>query len=402
MKVNIVSSENIYAGALDFDSTKKTLVVCGDKKKFHEIQLIIASGGVADLAIPFLWDPLKLEKLEEYLISSKICSKSEDGLEICLLQNASQSIQVTGHVDYKVTSNEQISILLRQWDSFEMTSECLNSLLSTNYNHKRILLLDDASKDDSGLKLFFAYPSIHIVRTLNRLEYCNSFNFLAKYANDLGSEFIFIVNNDTSQFSPTIFEELIAHSDPSVGIISSRVKDYSGNIIVKEDRKWLGIEFNIATEGYLIRLATWNKIGGFNPNLVRYTEDLDIVREMQKLGLGQKRVDTVYFDHLGNGSSSRQNFTPIYFAARNLVWIQKIYFPSGSRFGMVKKSAKKTWPGILKKNTVTRKRSMLTKLSYLILGLLRGALTNCQPRNPHADPYLVLFKPPMRFTQKLR
>lgn len=402
MKVNIVTSDVIYQGDLSLDSMAKTLIVCGDRKEFHEIQLRIVSGGIANLAIPVLWDRLKLEKLENYLISLNLCSKGEGGLEICIMQNTSQSIQVTGHVDSKLTGNQQISILLRQWDSYEMTSECLNSLLRTNYNHKRILLLDDASKDESGLKLFLAYPSIHVVRTLNRLEYCNSFNFLAKYANELGSEFIFIVNNDTSEFSPTIFAELVAHSNQSVGIVSSRVKDYSGNIIVKEDRKWLGIEFNIATEGYLIRLATWNRIGGFNPNLVRYAEDLDIVREMQKLGLGQKRVDTVYFNHLGNGSSSRQNFTPVFFAARNLVWIQKIYFPSGSRFGMVKKSAKKTWPGVLKKNTSTGKRSVLIKLSYLILGLIHGALTNCPPRDPHADPYSVLFKPPMRFTQRLR
>lgn len=402
MKVNIVTSDVINGDVLNLDSRAKTLIVCGHRKEFHEIQIRIVSGGVANLAIPVLWDRLEIEKLENYLIALNLCSRGEGGLEVGLVQHESKSIQNSGQAKCGILSNEQISILLRQWDSYEMTSECLNSLLSTNYEHKRILLLDDASKDDSSLRLFFAYPSIHVVRTLDRLEYCNSFNFLAKYAEDLGSEFIYIVNNDTSQFSPEIFDELIAHLNPGVGIISSRVKDYFGNIIVKEDRKWLGIEFNIATEGYLIRLATWNRIGGFNPNLVRYAEDLDIVREMKKLGLGQKRVDTVYFSHLGNGSSSRQNFTPIYFAARNLVWIQKIYFPSGRVFSMVKKSAEKTWPSVLKKNTFTGKRSVLIKLLYLILGLLRGAFTNCHPRNPHADPYFVLFRPPMRFTQKLR
>ena len=402
MNVNIVNSEVIHDNSLNLDPTAKTLIICRNRKEFSKVQFRLVSSGVANLAIPVLWGHSNHEDIESFLISSNLCSKDEGGLRIRLEQNAQRDIQNIVQTDNEFSNYGQISILLRQWDSYEMTSKCLNSLLNTTYKPKRILLLDDASKDYSYLKLFFAYPSIHVVRTLNRLEYCNSFNLLAKYANDLGDDFIFIVNNDTSQFSPNIFDELIAQSKPGIGITSSRVKDYSGNVIVKENRKWLGIDFNIATEGYLIRLSTWNKIGGFNSSLIRYTEDLEIVREMKFLGLGQKRVDTVYFSHLGNGSSSRQNFIPMYYAARNLVWIQKIYFPSENKLSMVRKSMQKTWPGIFKMNTLTGRRSLLIKLIYLILGLMRGAFSNCAPRNPHADPYQVLFRPPMRFVQKLR
>jgi GT2 family glycosyltransferase len=401
MNVEIVSFSEIDINSSTLNPFAKTLIICATKKEFRNIQRLLLLSGNANRAIPILYSNCELEQFEDFLVASKLCRKSENGLEISIKQQAFASPEISSQGGMQINEVDEISILVRQWDSFEMTSQCLDSLLATDYSKKRILLIDDASKDWSYLHLFFAYPSIHVVRTIDRLEYCNSFNLLAKYATHLGSDFIFIVNNDTSNFSQNIFKELIGNSNAQIGVISSRVKDYSGNIIVKEDRKWLGIPFNIATEGYLIALNTWNKIGGFNSSLIRYTEDLEIVRELRNLGLEQKRVDTVYFSHLGNGSSSRQNFIPIFFAARNLIWIQKIYFPSGSIFSMLKRSAEKTWPGIFKTNTLTGKRSIFRRFIYLILGLISGAFSSCPPRDPHADPYEKLFKPPMKFTDKL-
>ena len=263
-------------------------------------------------------------------------------------------------------------------------------------------MIDDASKDESYLQLFLTYLEVHIIRSLDKLEYCNSFNLLAKYVTQTADDYIFIVNNDTRDFSTNIFEELIANLNERIGMISSRVKDFQGNFTLAKNRKWLGIPFNVATEGYMIKLSVWNEIGGFNSSLIRYTEDLEIVKRMESFGLYIKRVDSVYFAHLSNGSSSKQNFVPVYYLARNLVWIQKIYFPEKSLLKMVWISLQKTWKVVTKKNSLTGKRHIFLKIIYLAFGLIFGIFKNCSPNNPNYDPFELFNKPPLRFIQNLR
>ena len=401
MKVEIVPHSALLSGH-DLYTNVKYLIVCMNKKDFNSAQISILEKGIANFCMPVLLPRFDIKKYEDYLVELGLCQLVGGELEILTVKSPTVSSNLFEPHNNVSHEFRRISILVRQWDAFEMTSTCFDSLLSSDYKSKRILMLDDASKDDSYLRIFLTYKDVHVVRTLDKLEYCHSFNLLAKYAQKLGSTSIFIVNNDTCDFSPDIFEVLEQNLIQDVGIVSSRVRDYSGSVIVKQDRKWLGIPFNIATEGYLIPLSVWERIGGFNPSLVRYTEDLELCWQMNKIGLKQKRVDTVYFSHLGNGSSSRQNFVPIYFAARNFIWIQKIYFPGDSIFRIVLNSAKKTFPGVLKVNSQTRKKSIMRRTIYLSLGLISGAFRDCSNRRHDYDPYEKIVNPPLRYLQRLR
>ena len=284
-----------------------------------------------------------------------------------------------------------------------MTKNCIDDLFATTYGNLEIALLDDASKDLSYLEIFCRYPDVHVIRSLHKLEYCSTFNLLSRYSENLIVDFLFIVNNDTRKFSSHMFEDLLsAFEDQSIGIASPRVMDYTGNLIVKQDRKWLGIQFNIATEGYLVPLKVWNKIGGFNPDLIRFAEDLEFVFELQKLGLRQARVDTVHFDHLGHGSSSKLNFVPVYYFARNLIWIQKIYFPKDALWSMAVKSIKKTWPIVIRRNSLDEKMYFSRKFVYLFLGILHGLFFHLKKRPNVVSIELFLTDSPLgRFKSRL-
>lgn len=403
MYLVITTFESVQGKISTLDSSVKSLIVCKDKKAFIEIQLEIITCGKANLALPLMDSGLSHYDLERKLIALGLCKRIGPNLQLtnAIYQSTnSSSERVEKDKDQKMLP--LISILIRQWDAYNLTATCIESIRSTSYYRKKIVMIDDASKDESYLQLFLTYLEVHIIRSLDKLEYCNSFNLLAKYVTQSADDYIFIVNNDTKDFSTNIFEELIANSNELTGMISSRVKDFQGNFTLAKDRKWLGIKFNVATEGYMIKLSVWNEVGGFNSSLIRYAEDLEIAIRMESLGLHIKRVDSVYFAHLSNGSSSKQNFIPVYYLARNLVWIQKIYFPEKSLLKMVWMSLQKTWKVVTKKNSLTGKRHIILKITYLAFGLIFGIIKNCSPNNPNYDPFELFNKPPLRFIQNLR
>jgi len=377
------------------DANTKSIVICDSKNSFIEIQLKIFELCLANRAIPILTSQTSTSEIikfmqERNLIDSCVLGKSS---EINPEFIFSKPLQTKFP---EVMNSKRIGVLLRHWDAYELTKNCVDDLFATTYENLEVALLDDGSKDLSYLEIFFRYSDVHVIRSLHKLEYTSTFNLLSRYIENLSVDFLFIVNNDTRKFSSNMFEELTsALEDQSIGIVSPRVMDYEGNLIVKQDRKWLGIQFNIATEGYLIPLRVWKKIGGFNSNLIRFAEDLEFVFELQKFGLRQARVDTVHFDHLGHGSSSRLNFVPVFYYARNLIWIQKIYFPRATLWSMARKSIKKTWPVVTRRNSLDLKIYFFRKFFYLWLGILNGLIFRLEKRPEEVSIRLLMSDSPL-------
>jgi GT2 family glycosyltransferase len=403
MEIRFISSDELSALTLAQSQTFKTIVYCESANSLLSAQIKILELGIGNRAMAVL----KSEATEEQILL--LARQAHSGFPESNVKEDNPAYSNIGRAGHRPISeiedgSERICVLLRHWDAFELSEQCIEDLYSTSYSSLEIALLDDASQDLSFLQLFFRFPEIHVIRSLHKLEYCATFNLLALYARRLQAKYIFVVNNDTRNFSRNIFHQLVLKlQDPTIGIVSSRVMDYKGNLIVKQDRKWLGIQFNIATEGYLIPMKVWDLIGGFNLSLVRFTEDLELVFQLQKLGYKQGRVDDAYFDHLGHGSSARLNFVPVYYFARNLIWIQKIYFPKENLIKLVIRSIQKTWPVVIRENSLNSRRYVLRKVLYLVMGLWSGFFTSLGKRpSMESFEYLLTSKPLGRIKSRLR
>lgn len=82
---------------------------------------------------------------------------------------------------------------------------------------------------------------------------------------------------------------------------------------------------------------------------------------------------------------------PVYFYARNLIWIQKIYFPKTSLGSMAAKSIKKTWPVVTRRNSLDQKSYFFRKFFYLWLGILSGLIFRLKKR-PNPVPIRLLME----------
>lgn len=215
-----------------------------------------------------------------------------------------------------------VYIVMRNHNKFCLTHESLISLNKLTYPNYRILVVDDGSIDDSPDKIVKNFPGIKLIRTGKYLEYCKSLNFGIRYALKDGAQYVFLVNNDTKDFSPNYFEEIIQafRDNNKVGMIGSLCYDYDGNFRregIAKDK--LGVPMEIPTEGFVIKREVIETIGLLNEMLVRYFEDLDYIIRLRNAGYQTHVVSTVSFAHLGGGTSSKQIFIPNYYRVRNLI-----------------------------------------------------------------------------------
>lgn len=89
-----------------------------------------------------------------------------------------------------------ITAVVLNWNNWKTTSNCINSLLKSGHNDLSIIVVDNASEDDSIKQLKKIYPDIkYLINSENTGFACGS-NVGIKNAIDSGATHILLINND--------------------------------------------------------------------------------------------------------------------------------------------------------------------------------------------------------------
>ena len=215
-----------------------------------------------------------------------------------------------------------VYIILRNHNAYDFCKISLQSLSNLSYPNYKIILVDDGSNDNSTSQLLTRYPQITLVKTDKYIEYCRSLNLGIEIALQQSAKYIFLVNNDTKDFSKNYLEKIIDtfSKNSHLGIVGSVCYNYQGKTISSGKNKIkFGIPVNIPTEGFVISAEVFHRVGTLNNRLVRYFEDIDLIIRVRKAGLETKSISSISFAHLGGGTSSKQIFIPNYYRVRNLI-----------------------------------------------------------------------------------
>ncbi|MCS6862682.1 MAG: glycosyltransferase, partial [Abditibacteriales bacterium] len=97
----------------------------------------------------------------------------------------------------KAADAPQVSVLVLNWNGKADTLECLESLRRVDYPNFEIIVVDNASTDDSVAAIRQAYPELVILQNSDNLGYAEGNNVGIRYAKARGSDYVFILNNDT-------------------------------------------------------------------------------------------------------------------------------------------------------------------------------------------------------------
>ena len=95
-----------------------------------------------------------------------------------------------------MTQPKIIAVVLN-WCREEVTTQCLRSLLKSDYANLLILLVDNGSPDDSGARLRLSFPEIEFLQTGQNLGYTGGNNRGITWALEKHADYVLILNNDT-------------------------------------------------------------------------------------------------------------------------------------------------------------------------------------------------------------
>ncbi|NQS88898.1 glycosyltransferase family 2 protein [Patescibacteria group bacterium] len=92
--------------------------------------------------------------------------------------------------------NPKVAIIILNWNGFDDTVECLNSLKDSDYSDYKVILVDNASDNDEGRRLKEMFPDIHLIQNTTNRGFAAGNNDGNNWAQENGIEYVITLNND--------------------------------------------------------------------------------------------------------------------------------------------------------------------------------------------------------------
>lgn len=91
----------------------------------------------------------------------------------------------------------RVAVIVLNWNSFEVTADCLRSLQASSFAPLRVILVDNGSHDGSASRLGQEFPEIELIRNDRNLGFTGGMNAGLRRILRSECEFALLLNNDT-------------------------------------------------------------------------------------------------------------------------------------------------------------------------------------------------------------
>lgn len=238
----------------------------------------------------------------------------------------------------------RFSIIIPNYNGISYLRPCIDSIQAQGYQDVEVILVDNASQDESVEFVRQWYPSVHVVSNSHNRGYAGGCNDGAREAT---GDFLLFLNTDTVLTS-TFLLQLLAAIDtyPTYGMFAPKMVYPDGRInstgicVSLSGAAWDRGMGEKDTGQYdtsedvlgpcggaaLFRREAFFDAGGFDDDFFLYMEDVDLVLRAQLAGWKCRYVpDAVVFHHHG-GTAGVGSDVAVYYGNRNILWYPlKIY-----------------------------------------------------------------------------
>lgn len=202
----------------------------------------------------------------------------------------------------------KLSIIIVSWNTVDATLECVQSIKKkfSDFSYE-IIVVDNASTDDTVVKLK-KEGGVVIIENNTNLGFSGGNNVGAKIAK---GEYLLFLNSDMELIDDKLIDmSKYLSKNPDIGIIAPKFLnlDFSpqGSVWPPQTLSnafkefWLGKEntyskytplgnkpvevFSVSGGAMMIKKSLFNKIGGWDKRYFMYFEDLELCRQIRKLG----------------------------------------------------------------------------------------------------------------------
>lgn len=118
----------------------------------------------------------------------------------------------------------RVSIIILNWNSYEVTRDCLASLNELAYASHEIVLVDNGSVDGSADKLAAQFPGVRLIRNRENLGFAGGNNVAIRDVMERGTDYLLLLNNDTIVPADFLGEMVrVAESSPEIGLVNPKI-----------------------------------------------------------------------------------------------------------------------------------------------------------------------------------
>ena len=233
-------------------------------------------------------------------------------------------------------SQPLVSIIILNYNAGDLLSDCVESVLQTNYKNYEIIVVDNASSDDSQNACKKKFSQIRLIQNQKNLGYCEGNNVGISNA---GGEFVVILNPDTLVESNWLNALIDGYQEFGEGIYQPRFLTTDNHKILQGTGNMIQLfgfgfarnkgdidegQFNKPERiGYasgtclFTSTTTIKKLEMFDPFLFAYHDDLDLCWRAALQNIKSYYIPTSIVYHPPEGFSFKWNDFKFYLLERN-------------------------------------------------------------------------------------
>ena len=204
-----------------------------------------------------------------------------------------------------------VSVVIPHYGGTEILGDCLTSLNKCSYPNLEIIVVDNASPDDSVQFIKSNFPEVNLIQSEYNRGFAGGCNFGAQHAK---GEYILILNNDTTH-EPDWIDHLVnmMESNPIISAVQPKIKNYDKrdyfdhagacggfmdkycfpfargrifNTVEKDEGQYDDpcTIFWASGTAFLTRKNIFEQLGGFDETFFAHMEEIDYHWKSQMLG----------------------------------------------------------------------------------------------------------------------
>lgn len=259
---------------------------------------------------------------------------------------------------------KRTAICIINWNNYDCTLDCIQSLMEISNKDFDIVLVDNASADGSGDLLAGRFPDIKYLKMKENAGFTGGNNAGINYSLNRKYQYTLLLNNDTL-VEPDFLDILVNHLDehPEVGAIQPKIYFCHDKTLLwnggSHFNKWTGID---SVEGtgkkssatseslknadwltgcaLLLRNDILPKVGLLDESLFMYYEDVDYSFRIKQAGYSLVYHPESVIYHIAGASSRAKekgkegflNPRIHYYLTRNKIWFLKKYLAPSQWF----------------------------------------------------------------------
>ncbi|WP_094549337.1 glycosyltransferase family 2 protein [Petroclostridium xylanilyticum] len=256
-----------------------------------------------------------------------------------------------------------LDIIIVNWNAGKQLYDCLESIQNTNkesFKLNKVIVVDNASTDDSLKNLLKLDIPLEIIRNKSNLGFATACNQGAKLSN---SDFILFLNPDTILYEESLnipMKFMQDDKNTDVGICGIQLIDEFGKVtrtcsrfprtkyfiskmflinklfpnlnhhmLEWDHKKNLEVD-QVIGAFFLIRRSLFEILGGFDERFFVYFEEVDLSYRVKEIGFKSMYLANVQAFHKGGGTSEQVKATRLFYSIRSRILYGFKHFSLGS------------------------------------------------------------------------